>query len=223
MNVKQFLAYQHNYKLGYIYLQTRTYGLKNRVDLSRLMSLINVNITDPDDIRAVIIFGSATHWPGYTVEEYYSKKYYLFGVDVKRHKKIPVEVRDNDFMVITKREYFEVSRAKPKCVTGWSGSCDTSVLDSSGIDLINRSVKQIERGIDEGWDTIALSAIRDGVILADDGTGFLDFINTDRQVDKYFNASTENDILNFYLRSRSSGPQPLDYLDELEEQEDRRY
>jgi hypothetical protein len=168
MTLKQLLNKYENLNFKEIRLNAMYRGQRCIINMERFIRALKGYIDDVDDIQAIIIFGSAVHYPGYEVEYYYKKKYIFFGDAVKKKRIKYKDVGDVDFLIITNKKYFDITYIKTKTNEYWDGSCVTSKLVSCGIDLMNRSISQVKDGINNG-DSIALSAIRNGVVLCDNG------------------------------------------------------
>ena len=131
-------------------------------DLYELMMgwKINKQNIPNDEIVAVISFGSAVG-PEYKTIHKECKKYFLFGEKTRHSKKVKVEPKDVDFLVITKKKMIDDTILKPVSIDTYD--CGTWVT-KGGIHLVNRSVSQVLNGFNEG-DTISKNAIEKGVVV----------------------------------------------------------
>jgi hypothetical protein len=120
---------------------------------------------DIDDIIAVIAFGSAVKYPGYTIEETKEKKYLFFGPDVITKYRVNLEPKDADFLVITKTRMIDFRKLDP-VVSKWANDYDCGTdIKKAGIHLVNRSWDQFLNGINDGTDTVSISGLKEGILL----------------------------------------------------------
>jgi hypothetical protein len=173
LTINDFTKYFEQKKLGKLYLPNgKAFNTNmhdwtkfniNLGDLYKLMSGWKINHTEVplNDILAVISFGSAVKYPGYT-EKPIEKGYFRKRTIMKRAYINPA---DADFFVLTKNDITRDEYIKPGTTTldYGSGGCITAIT-KGGINLVNRGVNQLFKGIENG-DTISISAIKEGILV----------------------------------------------------------
>ena len=127
----------------------------NLTDLYKLVTEWKVNhIGVPlDDIVAVIAFGSAVRYPGFT--EVVKHRWFRGPVT----KQVPIQPNDADFLVITGKDLMREKILKP--ISLHTYDCG-SWIEKGGIHLVNRGVSQLLNGI-QANDTVSISALQEGV------------------------------------------------------------
>ncbi|MEK6863642.1 MAG: hypothetical protein AABW53_03010 [Nanoarchaeota archaeon] len=103
LSLEDFEDYHERNKLGYLYLPNGSM----KIDMERLYSGITTwriggKILSAADVTAVIAFGSAVRYPGFTEHPTITKKYWLFGPAEKSTIKVPIEPNDVDFLIVTR-------------------------------------------------------------------------------------------------------------------------
>ena len=157
IEIKKFLDYKNKFELKWLRLP----NVKG--SLEKFFNIIYAYIEDVNDIKAIIIFGSAIRKS--KIISYQRKRFFIFGEEITIKKEIPYDPKDVDVLVITGKAYFDKKYILPRIDEGWDGSKCVSCFVHAGYDFMNRSVDQIEAGL-KAYDTIAMNALREGVILA---------------------------------------------------------
>ena len=130
-------------------------------DLYKMVSgwKVNHTLVPLDDIVAVIAFGSAVRHPGEREVSFERRKYLFFGEKVKKIKKVPIQPKDADFLVITGENLMREEVLEPVSLETYD--CGTWIK-KGGIHLVNRGVNQLLNGVRSN-DTVSMSALREGV------------------------------------------------------------
>lgn len=131
---------------------------------------INSKPMDMHKVIAVIAFGSAVRYPGYTEKNVQSKKYFLFGSPVERRTKIPIKPNDVDFLVVTKENMTEEKYIDSRSSYDYGND---HCRKEGNMHLVPRGVDQIIVGVNGSYrsiqygiaDTVSESALRYGVPL----------------------------------------------------------
>ena len=178
LSVQDFRKYFDSNKLGKLHLpngnswnpqKSSRDGLDVSLrELYKVMYGWKINDTEVplDDIVAVIAYGSAVRFPGYEMVPEKRRKFLgLFGPEVETGRQVKelITPNDVDFFVLTGNDIDRHEYIKPGMITYdyGSGGCITAV-NEGGINLVNRGVSQLLKGIEKG-DTISASAMREGI------------------------------------------------------------
>ena len=134
------------------------------VDLNDLYKMVcdwkvNHTLISPEDIIAIIAFGSAVRYPDAQEVTILRRKYWLFGKRIEKTKRVPIQPRDADFLVITERDIMREEVLEP--ISLHTYDCGTWI-EKGGIHLVNRGVNQFLKGIQSN-DTVSISSLREGV------------------------------------------------------------
>lgn len=190
MNIKKFKHYLDHFNLGEI-----TFPTDITIKLKNLYKGLNAYVDNFYDIEAIIIFGSSVKFPGYNITERKVKRHFWTNELITKKEKEKIEPNDVDFLIITKKPYFEGKYIKAEIERYSDGSCYWTSIVSGKIDLINRSISQIKEGIKNN-DTISISALEKGVILVDNG-----ILNQFKVVNKNkYKVYIEDDDLQFDIK-----------------------
>jgi hypothetical protein len=163
MTLKKFIHYMENFELGKVNLPTEI-----ELDIYELYKALKGYITNISDIKALIIFGSSILYPNYKIEVKYRKKYLLFGKIIKKKIKEKIYPNDLDFLIITKKPYFNKKFIKETTEDYTTGSLYYSVIISGKIDLINRSISQVKKSL-KNKETVCFNALKFGLPIIDSG------------------------------------------------------
>ena len=182
LTIQYFTKYFEERKLGNFYFPNgESFNTRKRIyenlsinlkDLYKTVVGWKINDTEVplDDILAVIAFGSAVRYPGYTKIPETKRKWIFFGkkYETDRMKKVPIKPKEVDFFVLTQNDITRHEYIKPGVVTFdlGLGGCVTEVT-KGGINLVNRGINQLLKGITEG-DTISISALKEGIPIFSD-------------------------------------------------------
>jgi len=107
-SLDDFKTYHQGKRLGELYLPNGSY----KISLSSLYDnlttwKINDHTLSVDDITAIIVFGSAVRYPGFTEQPAITIKYLFFGPAEKSIRKVPINPNDVDFLIVTRENITE--------------------------------------------------------------------------------------------------------------------
>lgn len=132
------------------------------IDLRKLFEMVsgwenNQYKYQLEDIAGIIAHGSAIAYPNYYENPIIRKKYYLFGSEITKIKRVPIEPKDVDFFVIYgknigRNEFSEVGEPV-KNLHGY--------VRGKGIHIVSGGIEQIIEG--SSYNEIIISAMRYGV------------------------------------------------------------
>lgn len=155
LHIDDFTKYFEAKRLGKLYFPNGQNFYIALADLYKLVTQWRVNHTlvPPDDIVAVIAFGSAVRHPGFREV---TKRGLFRGLVTER---VPIQPRDADFLVITGKNLTREELLEPSLLYDNYGG---AYIIKGGIHIVNRSVNQIIGGV-KANDTVSASGLREGV------------------------------------------------------------
>ncbi len=147
----------HDNPIGYITLQDLSANLSGLYEMI-IDWRINKSTVNPNEVIAVIAFGSAVRYPGTTTV---LKRKWPWSNP--KPVEIPLSANDIDFLVITANNLSREEVLTPKLSGGgnYNGG-PTTYLERTGIHLISRGSEQVRKGVQQG-DTVSISALKEGV------------------------------------------------------------
>lgn len=136
-------------------------------DLFKLMTdwRVDGHEVPPEDIVAVVAFGSAVRVPGTHEVKSARRRFLIAGPMTERVQVVPIQPKDADFLVITRRNLIRERVLVPVSLETYD--CGTWI-QRGGIHLTNRGAEQVIAGVSDG-DTISINALKNGVVLLADG------------------------------------------------------
>ena len=174
LSLDDFRDYYKAKRLGELHLPNGSY----KISLSSLYDClaswkINGHYLSVDDLAAIIVFGSAVRYPGFTEQPTVTKKYWLFGPAEKSMRKVPINPHDVDFLIVTKKNMTE-EKVIPavrgdRAIDSYGGTVPVIVYEE--MHLVCRGVNQMLEGVTyrSGTsipiDSVSEHVLREGVPL----------------------------------------------------------
>lgn len=179
MSLDEFRTYRQakrpgELRLGELHLPNGSYKISLSSLYDNLTSWkINDNTLSVDDLVAIIVFGSAVRYPGFTEQPTITKKYWFFGPAEKSIRKVPIKPNDVDFLIVTRKNMTEekVIPAVRDDVSSDSYGGSVSAIVYQEMHLVCRGVNQMLEGVNYRnrtsipIDSVSEHVFREGVPL----------------------------------------------------------
>ena len=146
LSLDDFRDYHEAKKLGELHLPNGSYKISLNNLYDNLVSWkIEGKTISVDDLVAIIVFGSAVHYPGFTEQLTTAKKYFFFGPAEKRIKRVPIDPNDVDFLIVT-RENMTEEKVIPAVRRE---ICDDYGVSMRVLELIYKEMHLVCRGVNQ--------------------------------------------------------------------------